>query len=192
MTDYPPSAWEGELVRLRAVEPADWERFFADGRDTDSARMGWQIGFPRSSERAKQWTNERATIDGHDTLQFFWAIETLTGTLAGSCNTHGVDHRNGHFEYGIDIFREHRGHGYAGDAILIMLRFYFEELRFNKANATVFAFNEGSLALHRKLGFIEEGRIRANVYTDGAYHDEHWFGMTASEFRELKRGENSG
>ena len=187
MTEYPPSAWEGKLVRLRAVELADSERFFSEGRDTESARLGWQIGFPRSSERAKQWTNERATIDGQDTLQFFWAIETLGGTLIGSCNTHGVDHRNGCFEYGISIFREQRGHGYAGDAILVILRFYFEELRFNKANATVFAFNEGSLALHRKLGFTEEGRIRANVYTAGAYHDEHWFGITAAEFRERTR-----
>jgi RimJ/RimL family protein N-acetyltransferase len=63
----------------------------------------------------------------------------------------------------------------------------FRELRYQKANATVYAFNEGSLALHRKLGFVEEGRIRRNHFTNGEYHDEFWFGITREEFEERER-----
>jgi RimJ/RimL family protein N-acetyltransferase len=188
MSAAPSSIWEGRLVRLRAIEPEDWEQYWLDTRDTESARLGYQVGFPRSTERAKRFANDRTTIDGTDTMAFFWAIETLGGTLVGSCNTHGVDSRNGHFEYGIGIFRPQWGHGYASDAIRVIMRYYFQELRFNKVNATVYAFNEGSLALHRKLGFAEEGCIRQSIYSDGAFHDEFWFGMTAAEFRERYPG----
>jgi RimJ/RimL family protein N-acetyltransferase len=183
MTDRPPSIWEGRLVRLRATEPGDWERFWQDARDTEAARSGWQTTFPRSTEQAKKFVADRSTIDSGDQLSYFWGIETLAGEHVGSCNTHGVDARNAHFEYGISIFREQRGHGYAGDAIYVMLRYYFNELRFNKVNATVYSFNKESLALHRRLGFTEEGCIRQNLFTNGTFHDEFWFGMTAAEFR---------
>jgi RimJ/RimL family protein N-acetyltransferase len=67
----------------------------------------------------------------------------------------------------------------------LLLRFYFDELRYQKVNAGVYAFNEASLKLHAKLGMREEGRIRRAYFSGGEYHDELRFGMTAEEFREL-------
>ena len=61
------------------------------------------------------------------------------------------------------------------------------ERPYQKANATVYAFNEASLALHRKLGFVDEARIRRNHFTNGEYHDELWFGMTREEFEAQER-----
>ncbi len=182
MFDVSP-VWTGRLVRLRAIEPSDAERFNADQRDSEAQRTGYEINFPRSMERQRRWATDESLSDGPAPFEFRFAIETLLeGELVGSMNTHAASARNGNFEYGIAIFRDHRGKGYASDAIRLVLRYYFKELRFNKANATVYAFNEASLALHRKFGFVEEGRIRQNLFTNGQYHDEHWFGMTAAEF----------
>lgn len=180
-----PSSWTGKLIRLRSPEPDDAKAFYASNLDTEAQRMGYEVMFPRSLERTRQWATDEALSDGAGRFTYRWAIESREGgNLVGSINTHEGDARNGNFGYGIGIFREQRGKGYASDAIILVLRYYFQELRFNKANATVFGFNEPSLALHRKLGFVEEGRIRENIFTNGRYHDEHWFGMTAAEFRE--------
>jgi RimJ/RimL family protein N-acetyltransferase len=180
-----PSAWTGKLVRLRSPEPDDAKAFNADSLDTEGQRMGYEVTFPRSLERTRQWATDEALSDGAGRFTYRWAIELVQGgQLVGSMNTHDADARNGNFQYGIAIFRDQRGKGYASEAISLVMRYYFQELRFNKANATVFGFNEPSLALHRKLGFTEEGRIRQNIFTNGVYHDEHWFGMTAAEFRE--------
>ena len=84
----------------------------------------------------------------------------------------------------MSVFAEHRRKGFAGDAIVVLCRYFFDELRFHKVHATVYAFNEPSLGLHRSLGFQEEGRLRAVYFTNGEYHDEVIFGMTSSEFRE--------
>ncbi|MGE5595861.1 MAG: GNAT family N-acetyltransferase [Hyphomicrobiales bacterium] len=177
------SAWQGKLVRLRAIEPGDWEVFQAWDADTDANRHGWRVHFPRSAGATRAWAEQESRkerSDADDTFRF--VVETLDGVPVGSLNVHDADRLNGTFEYGINIAREHWAHGYAADAIIVVLRYFFRERRYQKANATVYAFNERSLALHRKLGFVEEGRLRRMHYTGGEYHDEYWFGMTAEEF----------
>lgn len=109
-------------------------------------------------------------------------IETLAGEFAGAIDTHACDTRTGTFEYGLAIKPEHQRQGYAGEAIRLVLRHYFRELRFQKVTVHIYAFNEASLELHRKLGFKEEGRLRRMVCTGGQFHDEFIFGLTREEF----------
>lgn len=179
--------FEGERVRLRAIRASDWEAFHAMDQDTELARHGWQIPFPRSPEAARKWAEEKAlATPEHD--NFFWVIENKDGEIVGSLNTHGCEPRNGTFEYGIAIRRKHWRKGYAREAILLLLTYYFRELRYQKCTITAFAFNEPSIRLHEKLGFKQEGRLRRMVYTDGKYYDELVFGMTVEEFEALWRG----
>lgn len=46
----------------------------------------------------------------------------------------------------------------------------------------VHAFNDASLALYRKLGFIEEGRLRQHEFFAGSHHDVVLLGITADEY----------
>ncbi len=64
------------------------------------------------------------------------------------------------------------------------LRYFFDELRYQKATVTVYSFNVASIRLHEKLGFQREGQIRRTVYTRGQYFDELFYGMTCEEFAE--------
>lgn len=97
-------------------------------------------------------------------------------------STSSCDRRHGTFKYGVAIFRGHWRNGYASDAIRILLRYYFEELRYQKVTAHVYAFNEGSIALHEGLGFVQEGRLRNMVFTMGQHFDEFIFGLTKGEY----------
>ncbi|MGH2508259.1 MAG: GNAT family N-acetyltransferase, partial [Ktedonobacteraceae bacterium] len=90
----------------------------------------------------------------------------------------------GSFCYGINTKQEHRGKGYASEAILLVLRYYFQEMRYQKVTVRVYSFNEPSIKLHEKLSFQQEGRIRRTVFTKGHYYDELLYGMTAEEFAE--------
>ncbi|MCA9823562.1 MAG: GNAT family protein [Dehalococcoidia bacterium] len=178
------SLWVGSLVRLRATEASDWEAFWHAAEDTGSQRDGYRVLLPESVSAARERFEREATADPANADRFVLTIESIGDrSIVGSVNAHGIDRRNGTFEYGITVFREFRGRGFASEAIHLLLRYCFDELRFQKANATVYAFNGASIALHRSLGFTEEGRIRSNYYTNGEYHDELWFGITAAEFR---------
>jgi RimJ/RimL family protein N-acetyltransferase len=175
--------WQGERVRLRAVEPDDWQHFFAWDQDTDFARDTYYLDYPSSREGLRKWTAELATAEPKND-EFRWIIEDLEGNFVGTINTHTCNRRVGTFRYGVAIRREYQRRGYATETIRLVLQYFFQELRYQKCNVEVYPFNEVSIQLHRKLGFREEGRLRRTVYTGGQYYDEVLLGITAEEFAE--------
>jgi RimJ/RimL family protein N-acetyltransferase len=84
--------------------------------------------------------------------------------------------------YGLAILPDHQRHGYATEAIRLVLRYYFQERRYQKVTVEVYSFNEPSILLHQALGFTLEGRLRRMIYTEGTYHDVLMFGLTDDEF----------
>ncbi len=114
-----------------------------------------------------------------------FAMDNLDGVTVGWVTLHSRDQKNGTFGFGVAVYRAYRGLGYAVDAVRILLKYGFWEQRYQKCNSMCLHSNEASVRLHKKLGFIEEGRIRRNCFFDGQYHDEVLFGMTREEFEEL-------
>lgn len=113
-------------------------------------------------------------------------IENLDGESVGTINTHTCDPRNGTFQYGVAIRREYWRKGYATDTIGAALRYFFQELRYQKVNVHIYDFDEESLTLHRRLGFKEEGRLRRMGHTEGRTYDWVLMGMTKEEFEVLE------
>lgn len=177
------SAWEGELVRLRAVEASDWEAFRRFDADSEMERAVDVVHFPRSAEAARRWAADEASATPEGDARRL-AVEALDvgGELVGSVSTFACSPRHGTFRYGVAVGAAHRRRGYAREAIALLLRHYFGELRYQKATVSVYAFNEASLRLHERLGFREEGRLRRMVFTAGAHHDEVVLGLLAEEF----------
>ena len=131
----------------------------------------------------RKFAEEQAQASpNHDA--FRWIIENRDGEAVGTINTHNGDRRQGTFSYGLAIEREHWRRGYARDAIRLVLRYFFRELRYQKVTVVVYDFNEGSIRLHEQLGFQQEGRLRRMVYTDGRFHDHILLGLTREEFEQ--------
>ncbi len=176
--------WEGKKVRLRNIAINDWEDFHRNDLDSEAAKSSDAVYFPRSPEGTKIWT-ENETKKGSNGDNIRLAIETLDGKLVGSISTDACDSRNGTFKYGVAIFREHWNKGFASDSIKIILKYYFEELRYQKVNIHIYSFNEASIKLHENLGFNIEGRIRRMIFTSGQFFDGLIYGMTKEEFDKL-------
>jgi RimJ/RimL family protein N-acetyltransferase len=114
-----------------------------------------------------------------------FTIETHEGESVGGISSHTRHAKNGTFSFGISIAAAHRGNGYAEDAIRILLRYCFHERRYQKCNSACTENNDASIALHKKLGFVEEGRRRRQYFFSGQYYDDVLFGLTREEFDEL-------
>jgi RimJ/RimL family protein N-acetyltransferase len=174
------SIWNGELVRLRAIEPEDWEALRRVALDEEG--LGDLIGPPRSAEHFRGRAKEEAST-APDAERFPLAIEAVaTGELVGVVGVHQADPRAGWFEYGISVGAAHRRKGYAGEAVSLLLRFMFGERRYHRCEARILAHNGASLALHRRLGFVEEGRLRDRVFQGGRHGDLLVLGLLADEF----------
>jgi len=177
--------WQGEHIRLRAIEPSDADLFFNWNLDSDRARHLDFVWPPRSLAAVRAWCDEQSKKQLENDA-YAWVIVNLQGEPLGTIATHHCDRRVGVFSYGVDIAEEHRRKGYAAEAIRLVLRYYFEELRYQKCSVTAHSDNEASLQLHDALGFQREGVIRRVVYSGGQYFDSVWFGITAEEFAAQK------
>jgi len=178
--------WQGERIRLRAIEAEDWETFYQWNSDSETARACYFIPFPQSRASERKWATEKTAEESKNDL-FYFVIESLSGDLIGTINTHTCNQRNRTFMYGIAILADHRCKGYASETIQLVLKYYFEELGYQKVTVQIYAFNEASIKLHEKLGFQREGCLRRMIYTGGIYHDEMIYGLTVDEFIERKK-----
>lgn len=127
------------------------------------------------------WVREQSQKELENDV-FQWLIESKTGERAGSIVTHTCNPRNGTFSYALDIAAGARRKGYAAEAVSLVLRYYFEELRYQKVHIGVQSDNEASIALHRKLGFRLEGTQERMIFQQGTYLDLLLFGLSAEDF----------
>ena len=173
--------WKGTHIRLRGIEPDDAEFFYNWNLETETQRhLAW-LWFPTSKASQVEWATQESLKKGEND-EYFFVIEDAAGNPVGSINTNTVNRIDGAFKYGVAIIDSERKKGYAREAVTLLLNYFFNELRYNKVNASVYAFNEGSIALHEKMGFTLEGRLRDIKFTQGRYWGELIFGMTKAEF----------
>jgi RimJ/RimL family protein N-acetyltransferase len=186
--DYSRYFWQGEKVMLRPLRIEDAEQSFAGSLDSPS-RQFLQLGveLPTSVELQRTTLEKYAGCQYVDGVIVF-AIENLEGDYVGGMSLHSRDEKNGLFSFGVGIDRQHRRQGYAEDAVRIVLRYGFWERRYQKCNSACSHTNEASIRLHKKLGFLEEGRRRRHVFFNGEYHDDVLFGMTREEFDAQETG----
>jgi RimJ/RimL family protein N-acetyltransferase len=186
--DYSRYFWQGERVRLRPLRIEDAEQSFITSLDSPSRQL-MQLGIelPTSVEILRSSLEKYVGCKDADGVIVF-VIETHEGVDVGGISLHSRDRKNGTFSFGIGIDREHRSKGYAADAVRILLRYGFWERRYQKCNSACVHTNEASIRLHKKLGFVEEGRRRRHIFFNGEYHDDVLFGLTREEFDAQEKG----
>ncbi len=171
---------------MRAIEQRDLDELLTSTDEDDSEIEQYEdaISFPESRERQHASLQRLAKQVGQDDF-LFCIIEDLQGHTVGYINSFDCVRRHGTFKYAIIIKRPFWRQGYGREAVRLFLRYFFHELGYQKCTATVHAFNERSIRFHEALGFTFEGRLRNMVYTNGAYFDELYFGVTRAEWDQI-------
>jgi RimJ/RimL family protein N-acetyltransferase len=179
--------WQGKKVRLRGVEPSDAEAFSRWNLDSGMAR---DVDFVWPPVSRAQVANELAELSLRklEDDAFGFVIEDAAGAVVGFIRTFQCEHRAGTFRYGINVAAEHRRLGYAAEAVLLVLKYYFAELRYQKCTVGVHADNAASIALHERLGFRREGTLRRVGFSGGRHFDIHMYGITKEEWEESPHG----
>jgi len=181
-----PYYWQGKLVRLRPMRLEDAELWLAEQQSDSTAVRYLNAGMalPASETAARRFVKKYAEFKNSDQHMMF-SIDNLEGQFVGNINIHDADQKNGTFETGSRIFQAHRGRGYFFDAKLIILRYAFHELRYQKYYIFCMEDNEPMIRHAARLGCKSEGRLRRHIYTNGRFYDELVFGLTREEFDKL-------
>lgn len=78
---------------------------------------------------------------------------------------------------------EFRETGYGSDALKVMLRHLFEDLKVHRVWHTLRANNERAQRAAEKLGFVKEGVLREHDQLEGKYVDVAVYGMLVDDWR---------
>lgn len=170
----------GTLVRLRAPEPRDAESFYRWFNDPAAiAGLGLRYPVPRKVER--DWVTAQATPSYAATR---FAVETLDGTLLGSCGLFDGSAENRSAELGVAVVdRAQQGKGYGTDTVRTLCRFGFEQMGLHRIELLVFAQHETARAVYEKVGFVTEGVARQAHWGDGRWYDDVHMSLLEGELR---------
>lgn len=171
----------GQKVILRALKREDLPRQWAFNNDIEIEILGGgDPPEPQSLARLEAEFDQSAQRGGRDGTNF--AIEA-DGTYIGSCGLFHFDDMAHTCELGIGIGdKAYWGHGYGRDAVQTLLRYAFRSRNLHKVWLTVNSTNERAIRSYIACGFVEEGRLRQHVWSDGRYIDLVYMGLLQADW----------
>lgn len=175
----------GKNVRLRAMEVEDMEMLREMANDPHIEHMigGWS--FPLSKQEQMNWY-ERAITDKNN-LRFI--IEIIDSNEAvGMVNLVNIDWKNRSAFHGIKLKNDApKGKGIGTDAVMALMRYSFEEMQLIRLDSSWVEYNEPSLALYKKCGWVIEGKKEKAKFSRGKYYSVLIGGILAESYYEVKK-----
>ena len=180
----------GRRVLLRPLAPTD----FPAWREVRRRNAGWLTkweptrppGSPDVIEDREAFTircnarqRERQLGSGYGFGIF------VDGEFAGEINLSSVQRgpfQSGSIGYWID--EAHAGQGYTPEALVVLLRYCFEDLRLHRLEVAIVPRNHASRRVVEKLELRDEGLAKGFLEIDGNWEDHVRFGITAEEWNE--------
>ncbi|MDX3098105.1 GNAT family N-acetyltransferase [Streptomyces sp. ME19-03-3] len=172
----------GRLVTLRPMEPSDAEALWRWNHDPEVMRW-MDDGYAQPLAQVRRRMEERPRNAYGDVLHGIEVRED--GRLIGVVRLRDAEPETACAE--LDIYlgeKEYWGRGLATDAMRTMCRYGFEKMRLHKISLTVVTENQAAHHVYRKVGFVEEGRLRQVFRRDGRWYDMFTMGLLEGELRD--------
>ena len=183
---------EGRIINLRAPEMTDLDAQLRWSNDREVTRyLGGRSRYPLPSGSEEAWLRSLCETPMSYAHPYF-AIETKDGRHIGMVHLFNVMPEERRAELGIIIGeKDCWSQGYGRDAIHTLVRFGFDEMNLHRVVLQVFSYNPRGIACYRACGFVEEVRMRQDMWHEGAYHDTVVMGLLRADF-EAREGEEEG
>lgn len=157
----------GKKIVIRVLEEKHLELLRGLRNDFQNTSKFLTVSVPINEISQKKWY-ESVSTDGS---KMYMAIEDKKGAFVGIVRADEWDKINGSIRVGVDIVPERRGEGLATDAYTVLLSYLFNNLRIHRVWLEVLDYNKVAIRLYKKIGFVEEGRLREAVYKNGSFSD---------------------
>lgn len=172
---------KGERIILRAIERGDLERLWQFNNDIEvELAGGGDPPMPQSLARLTADYESEAAKGGRDNATF--AMEA-DGKFIGQCVLFNFNPHAQTCELGIAIGdKDYWGRGYGREALRLLLDYAFRLRNQRRVCLTVQSNNTRAIRAYLACGFLEEGRLRQHVWSNGAYHDLVHMGILRHEW----------
>ena len=160
-----------ENVKLRLVDPDDAESLYEQIEKTRpqlAKFMPWGDATRSVEDERKFLTYCQERMED----QKLWnASIIIDGKAVGMIDLHNIDQANQHAEVGYWLGGEYQGNGVMTDCLKKLLSIGFDELGLHKIKLLAEHVNTASNAVAKKVGFVLEGQLKDEIYSDGKFHN---------------------
>jgi RimJ/RimL family protein N-acetyltransferase len=181
-----PERLEGERVLLRPYGPEDagflWEAV-AESREVLGPWLPWVRGYRGPEDAQAYVARARARWLLREDLPL-GIFDREGGGYLGGTGLHRIDWSVRAFEIGYWLRRSAWGHGYAREAVRLLVRLAFGLLGAQRVEVRVDPRNARSLRIPEALGFVREGLLRrvAPGGSEGRATDRVVFALTLDDW----------
>ena len=171
---------KGEGISLRLVTLEDCTPTYVGWlNDSDVSRYLESRWSEQNLESVKEFVEDVRTTNNS---LLFAIVENSTGRHIGNINIRLIDPHNQYAKVGYFIGdRFCWGKGYATEAVVLVTRFGFDKMQFNKCTAGIHSGNIGSKRVLEKVGYKLEGTLRGQLKGPSGWEDELVYGIFKSE-----------
>jgi aminoglycoside 6'-N-acetyltransferase len=174
----------GERVALRRFQPSDVAEFVAYRSSPQVARyQSWDAPYPM--EEGERFVREMMTSHPDTPGEWFQFAVVLraTGQLAGDCAAmpHADDPRQ--CDIGFTLAERYQGHGYATEAVRLLIDYLFSARGKHRIIACCDARNAASAAVLERLAMRREGHFREGSWAKGEWTDDLLYAVLDHEWR---------
>lgn len=169
-----------EELNLRPIEEHDLDTVL-NWRNTERVRSYMYTEHIITPEEHRSWFERTRQADFPSTLIFEY-----NGTPIGLKSFSQIDRHNNRCTWGFYLGETELPRGCGTAMGFMALEYIFEQQKFRKLCAEAFAFNDGSLKYHARLGFSQEGRFVKHVFKNGCYEDIISFAIFHDEWLVVK------
>ena len=143
-----------ERLSISPLAMDNLETFVAYRQDPEVARyQSWETGFSTQQGTDLIAAQEGVVLPAPGEWLQLAIRDRATGGLRGDLALHAIVDRDGEFEIGFTLARDHQGKGLAREAARRLLDFLFTEVEAQAVRASCDRRNAPSVALLRALGF---------------------------------------
>jgi ribosomal-protein-alanine N-acetyltransferase len=156
------------ILREQKIEDAEnFFRYYSDPVVNKYIVSSIPTSIEETIMELKYWIN---VFDHNDGIYFAIANKN-DNKMIGSIGVSGANRNHNRIEASYDLAEEYWGRGIMTRALKAVLKYSFEELKFNRIEAFAIAENVSSNKVLKKCGFLFEGNLRQHRFHNEKYID---------------------
>jgi [ribosomal protein S5]-alanine N-acetyltransferase len=171
---------KGKSILLRPVHQSDLPELYARHIDISNRGNFYPLGFVSESEFRRRF-EDKGFWEKEDGMLL---VVDGAGKMLGHIEFFKTVNYLDELEISYQIYeQDDRGHGYATEAVNLLVRYLFGRLNMNRIRLIIHPENCASRRVAEKCGFIHEGTARCAWYHLGRYHDVEVYAILRDEMK---------
>ncbi|KRA29673.1 MULTISPECIES: GNAT family N-acetyltransferase [unclassified Nocardioides] len=184
-----PVSLPGRYVSVEPLTSARYADLFASTCGPDDGALWTYRPVPRPTSLASLWMHLAGLLETPDWVTY--ALIPLegpgAGKAAGIASYMRIEPRNGQVEIAGVLFGSALQRTRAAtESIHLLMKHAFDDLGYRRFEWKCDSLNEPSRRAAHRLGFVEEGRFRNHMVTQGRNRDTDWFSVIDSEWPTVR------